>query len=142
MNQAIQIDGESLMPDKNFRPILTSRILTKTCQGKVMKVKICKNCFFTLHPSFLIFRKLSFRTAKHKLSSPQRPCFTASNITFHTTKHNLWRSETLPFANSLFVNRQITVLNLRNRLLVNTLRKTSKNGVFSTERPFRSRRCP
>ena len=118
--------------------------LDKNLSGKSdeREVKNCKNCFFTLHPSFLIFRKLSFRTAKHKLSSPQRPCFTASNITFHTTKHNLWRSETLPFANSLFVNRQITVLNLRNHLLITTLRKTSKNGVFSTERPFRSRRCP
>ena len=106
------------------------------------EVKNCKNRFFTLHSSFFILRKLSFRTAKHKLSSSQRPCFTASNITFHTTKHNLWRSETLPFANSLFVNRQITVLNLCNRLLVNTLRETSKNGVFSTEQPFRSRKCP
>ena len=72
------------------------------------EVKNCKNRFFTLHSSFFILRELSFRTAKHKLSSPQRPCFTASNITFHTTKHNLWRSETLPLANSHFVNRPIT----------------------------------
>ena len=84
--------------------------LDKNLSGKSdeREVKICKNRFFTLHPSFLIFRKLSFRTAKHKLSSPQRPCFIASNITFHTTKHNLWRSETLPLANSHFVNRPIT----------------------------------
>ena len=118
--------------------------LDKNLSGKSdeREVKICKNRFFTLHPSFLIFRKLSFRTAKHKLSPSQRPCFTASNMTFHTTKHNLWRSETLPFANLLFVNRAITDLFPCNHLSVNALQKPSKIAFFSTERSFRSRRCP
>ena len=118
--------------------------LDKNLSGKSdeREVKICKNRFFTLHSSFFILRKLSFRTAKHKLSSPQRPCFTASNITFHTTKHNLWRSETLPLANSYFVNRPFTVLNTCNHLSVNTLRKTSKIAVFSTEVPFRDLHPP
>ena len=52
-------------------------------------------------------------------------------------KDNLSRTETLPLANSDFVNRQITVKNSYNKLSVNTLRKTSKNGVFSTEGLFR-----
>ena len=52
-------------------------------------------------------------------------------------KPYLWRNETLPFVNSDFVNRQITDKYTYNYLSVNVLRKTSKNGVFSTERPFR-----
>ena len=101
------------------------------------EVKLCKTWFFTLHSSFFIFPSLSFRTAKHKLWPPQRPCFIASNITFHTTKPYLSRSETLPLANLYFVNRPFTVQNSRNHLSSNTLRKTSKNAVFSTEGPFR-----
>jgi hypothetical protein len=100
-------------------------------------VKICKNWFFTLHSLFFILWKVSFRTAKHKLWPRQRPCFIASNITFHTTKPYLSRSETLPLANLDFVNRPFTVQNSRNHLSSNTLRKTSKIAVFSTEWPFR-----
>ena len=41
----------------------------KTLSGKSgeREVKICKNSFFTLHPSFFILRKTSFRSAKGKL---------------------------------------------------------------------------
>ena len=69
------------------------------------EVKMCKTWFFTHHSSFFISRELSSRSAKHKLWPRQRSCFIASNITFHTTKHGLSCSETLPLANSYFVNR-------------------------------------
>ena len=85
--------------------------IDKNLSGKSdeREVKMCKNRLFTLHSSFFILWKVSFRIAKHKLWLRQRPCFIASNITFHTTKHNLWRSETLPLANLFFVNRPFTV---------------------------------
>jgi len=54
-------------------------------------------------------------------------------MTFHTTKPYLWRSETLPLANPFFVNREITDKLLHNHLSINTLRKTPKIAVFSTE---------
>ena len=43
--------------------------IDKNLSGKSdeIEVKKYKNRFFTLHSSFLILRKLSFRTAKHKL---------------------------------------------------------------------------
>jgi len=104
----------------------------KNLSGKSdeIEVKKCKNRFFTLHSSFFIFPSLSFRSAKHKLWVAQRPCFIASNITFHTTKHGLSYSETLPLANSFFVNHQITNQYPRNRLSVNILPKTAKIAVF------------
>jgi hypothetical protein len=80
LNQAIQIDGESLMPDKNFRLIPTSIILTKTCQGKVMKEKLksvkTASSLFILHSSFsesLAFapRNISFHRPKDHVSPPQ-----------------------------------------------------------------------
>jgi len=101
------------------------------------EVKICKNRFFTLHSSFFISRELSSRSAKHKRWPGQRPCFIASNITFHTVKHGLSRNETIPLANLYFVNREVTDNNPCNHLSDNDLPKTSKNDVFSTERPFR-----
>ena len=119
-------------------------IVYKNLSGKSDErdVKLCKTRFFTLHSLFFISWKLSFHTAKGKLSSRQRPCFIALNISFRTTKRYLWRSETIPLANFDFVNRPFTVLNSCNHLSVNILQKTSKNGVFSTEWPFRSRRWP
>ena len=72
------------------------------------EVKMCKIWFFTLHPSFFISQKTSFRTAKGKLWPRQRSCFIASNISFRTTKRYLWRGETIPLANLYFVNREIT----------------------------------
>ena len=63
-------------------------------------------------------------------------------MVFHTTKHNLWRSETIPLANLFFVNREITDKCPCNHLSDNTLRKTSKNAVFSTKRPFRDQYPP
>ena len=118
--------------------------IDKNLSGKSdeREAKMCKNRLFTLHSSFFILWKVSFHTAKGKLWRGQSLCFIASNITFHTAKHNLWRSETLSLANSDFVNRQITVYNPCNHLSANTLRKTSKIDVFSTEWPFRSRRGP
>jgi hypothetical protein len=112
--------------------------LDKNLSGKSGErdVKLCKTWFFILYSSFFILRKLSFRTAKHKLWPPQRSCFIASNISFRTTKRYLWRSETIPLANLYFVNREITDLNPCNKLSVNALRKTSKNAFFSTEEPF------
>ena len=118
--------------------------IDKNLSGKSdeREVKMCKNGLFTLHSSFFILWKVSFHIAKHKLWLRQRPCFIASNITFHTTKLYLSRTKTLPLANSDFVNREITVYNPCNHLSANMLRKTSKNAVFSTEWPFRSRRGP
>ena len=55
------------------------------------------------------------------------------NMVFHTAKHNLWRSETLPLANSYFVNRPFTDKYPCNHLSINTLQKTSKIAVFSTK---------
>jgi len=57
-------------------------------------------------------------------------------MVFHTTKHGLSRSETLPLANSDFVNRPFTDKYPRNHLSVNALQKTSKIGVFSTKNIF------
>ena len=57
-------------------------------------------------------------------------------------KPYLSRTETLALANSDFVNRSFTDKNLCNYLSDNDLRKTSKNGVFSTERPFRDQDPP
>ena len=84
--------------------------LDKNLSGKSGErdVKLCKTWFFILYSSFFILRKHSFRTAKPKLWAHQRPCFTASNITFHTTKHGLWRSETIPLANPFYANQPIT----------------------------------
>ena len=106
--------------------------IDKNLSGKSdeREVKMCKNRLFTLHSSFFILWKVSFHTAKGKLWPRQRPCFTASNMTFHTAKLYLSRTKTLPLANSFFVNRPFTVLNPCNRLSINALRKTSKNGVF------------
>ena len=118
---------------------LAWKCIDKNLSGKSdeREVKLCKTWFFTLHSSFFISWKLSFHTAKGKLSSRQRPCFIALNISFRTTKRYLWQSETIPLANFDFVNRPFTVLNSCNHLSVNILQKTSKNGVFSTEWPFR-----
>jgi len=82
-------------------------IVYKNLSGKSDErdVKLCKTWFFTLHSSFFISWKLSFHTAKGKLSSHQRPCFIALNISFRTTKRYLWRSETIPLANPFYVNR-------------------------------------
>ena len=106
------------------------------------EVKICKNQFFTLHSSFFIFPSLRFHRAKRKLWPRQRPCFIAPNITFHTTKHNLSRCETLPLANSYFVNYPITNQYPCNHLSVNALPKTAKIAVFLTEWPFRCQHPP
>ncbi len=57
-------------------------------------------------------------------------------------KPYLSRNETLPFANSDFVNRMFTNNYPCNNLSVNALRKTSKNGVFSVEGPFRCQYPP
>ena len=100
------------------------------------EVKKCKTWFFTLHSSFLILRKHSFHTAKGKLWPRQRPCFTASNMTFHTTKHGLSRNETLPLANLDFVNCTFTDKQSRNNLSVNTLQKPSKIALFSPKEQF------
>ena len=51
-------------------------------------------------------------------------------------KHGLSRSETLPLANSYFVNRTITDEQSCNHLSLNDLRKTSKNALFSTGKLF------
>ena len=108
------------------------------------EVKICKNDFspFIFHSSFHYFSfnffpSLRFLTPIPYLWLRQRSCFVASNITFHTTKHGLWRSETIPLANSFFVNRPFTDINPCNYMSISELRKTSKNGIFSTEWPFR-----
>ena len=106
------------------------------------EVKLCKFRFFTLHSSFFVLGKLSFRTAKHKLWPRQRSCFTASNITFHTTKHGLSRCETLPLANLYFVNHPITNQYPRNHLSINALQKTAKIAVFLTDCPFRCQHPP
>ena len=103
---------------------------------------MCKNSFFTLHPSFFIFSSLSFHTAKGKLWPRQRLCFIAWNMVFHPAKPYLSRTKTLPFANSDFVNRPFTDKYPCNHLSINTLRKTTKVGVFSTEWPFRELHPP
>ena len=102
-----------------------------------IEVKICKNRFFPLHSSFFILRKHSFRCAKHNLWVAQSLCFVRWNITFHTMKPYLSHGETLPLANLFYVNRSITIEHPCNHLSANTLPKTSKNAVFSTESPFR-----
>ena len=78
----------------------------------------------------------SFRTAKGKLSPRQRPCFIASNMVFHTTKRYLWRSETIPLANSFYVNRSVTDDVFCNYLSANKLQKTSKNAFFPAKNIF------
>ena len=83
-----------------------------------------------------------FGIAKHKLWPRQRLCLVAWNMTFHTTKHGLSRNETLPLANSSFVNRPFTDKYPCNHLSINTLRKTTKIAVFSTEWPFRDQYPP
>ena len=57
-------------------------------------------------------------------------------MTFHTMKPYLSRNETLPLANSFFVNRQVTDKQSHNHLLVNALQKTSKIALFSTKNIF------
>ena len=54
--------------DNTVRLFLVKEV-DKSLSGKSdeREVKLCKNSFFTLHPSYLILRKLRFRTAKHKL---------------------------------------------------------------------------
>ena len=72
--------GFSIESSPLFCSALLSIILTKTCQGKVMKEKL--NCvkhdssFFILHSSFcesiaFAARKVSFDRAKGHVSSPQ-----------------------------------------------------------------------
>ena len=51
-------------------------------------------------------------------------------------KPYLSRNETLPFANSDFVNRSITNIHSCNHLSINALRKTSKIALFPTENIF------
>ena len=116
----------------------------KNLSGKMheREVKLCKNHFFTLHSSFFIFPSLRFCIAKGKLWRSQSLCFIASNITFHTAKHGLSCSETLPLAILCFVNHTITNKYPCNHLSINTLRKTSKIAVFSTEVPFRDLHPP
>ena len=118
--------------------------IDKNLSGKSdeREVKICKNGLFTLHSSFFILWKVSFHTSKGKLWRGQSLCFIASNMVFHTTKPYLSRTKTLLLTNLYFVNRPFTVLNPCNHLSANMLRKTSKIDVFSTEWPFRTRRCP
>ena len=72
------------------------KIPDKNLSGKSdeREVKLCKNRFFALHSIFFILRKLRFHIAKGMLWLRQRPCFIASNITFHTTKPYLWRNKT------------------------------------------------
>ena len=111
----------------------------KNLSGKSdeIEVKICKNRFFPLHSSFFILRKHSFRCAKHNLWVAQSLCFVRWNITFHTMKPYLSHGETLPLANLFYVNRSVTIKHPCNHLSANTLPKTSKIAVFSTESPFR-----
>ena len=80
VNHAILIDGKSLMPDKNFCPIPTSIILTKTCLEKVMKEKLksvkVDSSLFILHSSFFesyafALPNLRVDRAKDHVSSPQ-----------------------------------------------------------------------
>ena len=52
-------------------------------------------------------------------------------------KPYLSHGETLPLANLFYVNRSITIEHPYNHLSANTLPKTSKNGVFPTDSPFR-----
>ena len=56
-----------------------------------------------LHSSFII---LHFPIAK--LSHCKSLALTAPKVMFHRLKHHLSHDETLPFANSHFVNRPIT----------------------------------
>ena len=70
--------------------------------------------------------------AKDKLSHCETLALTAPKVMFGRMKHGLSRNETLPLANLLFVNRPFTDEYPCNHLSFNTLRKTSKNGVFST----------
>ena len=51
-------------------------------------------------------------------------------------KHGLSRNETLPLANSSFVNRPFTDKQPRNHLSDNTLRKTQKMAFFRPDDPF------
>ena len=115
-----------------FEVIKVINNIDKNLSGKSdeIEVKLCKTWFFTLHSSFFISRKTSFRTVKGKVWLRQRSCFIASNMVFHTTKRYLWRGETIPFANFDFVNRTFTVLNSCNHLSVNILQKTSKKWRF------------
>ena len=52
-------------------------------------------------------------------------------------KPYLSHGETLPLANLFYVNRSITIEHPCNHLSANTLPKTSKIAVFSTDSPFR-----
>ena len=90
-----------------------------------------------LHSSFFI---LHF--AKAKVSHPHTLALTAPKLMFHRMKHDLSHDETLPLANSDFVNRTFTNNYPCNNLSVNALRKTSKNGVFSAEGPSRCQHPP
>ena len=121
----IHWDNNMKNPDKNLSGKSDER-----------EVKLCKIRFFTLHSSFFILRKHSFRTVKPKGWPRQRPCFIAWNMVFHTMKPYLWRTETLPFAIPSFVNRPFTIEYPRNHLSVNALRKTSKIALFSSEEQF------
>ena len=51
-------------------------------------------------------------------------------------KHGLSRNETLPLANSSFVNRPFTDKQPRNHLSNNTLRKPQKMAFFRTSDSF------
>ena len=106
------------------------------------EVKICKNGSFTLYPSFFIFPSLRFLTPIPYLWASQRICLVALNISFSTTKRYLWRGETLPLANSDYVNREITDKNLCNNLSINALQKSTKSGLLFDQKYFCSERRP
>ena len=127
----IHWDNNMKNPDKNLSGKSDER-----------EVKLCKIRFFTLHSSFFILRKHSFRTVKPKGWPRQRPCFIAWNMVFHTMKPYLWRTETLPFAIPSFVNRPFTIEYPCNYLSFSDLRKTSKIALFSSEWPFRDQHPP
>ena len=117
---------------------ISEKLINKNLSGKSdeREVKMCKNRLFTLHPSFFILRKTSFHSAKGKLWLRQSLCLVAWNMVFHTMKPYLSCNETLPLANSFFVNRQVTDKQSRNHLPVNALRETSKIALFSTKNVF------
>ena len=84
-----------LLIPPNFFCNFLSKILTKTCRGKVMKEKLktvkVDSSLFILHSSFcenlaLAPRKLSFDRAKDHVSSHQTSPFTRRNMVFRAAK--------------------------------------------------------
>ena len=75
-----------------------------------------------------------FRRVKGYVWGDETWSLARSKLRFRGARANLSQNEEWRMKSE---ESTFTVLNPRNQLLINTLQKTSKNGVFSTEWPFR-----